>query len=69
MIMLKREQPSAFAMFSNYDELGDKARQAAVSHFMEEMHRAEETLPPPSLRYTFGRTNEQQVNRLLRGRK
>ena len=43
----------AYAMFSNYDELGDKARKSAVSHFIEEMHKAEETLPPPSSRYTL----------------
>ena len=29
----------AYAMFSNYDELGDKARKSAVSHFIEEMHK------------------------------
>lgn len=52
----------AFAMFSNYDELGDKARKSAVSHFIEEMHRAEETLPPPSLRYTLA---EQMNNKLI----
>ena len=52
----------AFAMFSNYDELGDKARKSAVSHFIEEMHRAEETLPLPSLRYTLA---EQMNNKLI----
>ena len=52
----------AFAMFSNYDELGDKARKSAVSHFIEEMHRAGETLPPPSLRYTLA---EQMNNKLI----
>ena len=52
----------AFAMFSNYDELGDKARKSAVSHFIEEMHKAEETLPPPSSRYTLA---EQMNNKLI----
>ena len=62
MIMLKREQPSLLQCFRTYDELGDKARKSAVSHFIEEMHRAEETLPPPSLRYTLA---EQMNNKLI----
>ena len=49
-------------MFSNYYELGDKARKSAVSHFIEEMHKAEETLAQASSRYTL---TEEMNNKLI----
>ena len=52
----------AYAMFSNYYELRDKARKSAVSHFIEEMHKAEETLPQASSRYTL---TEEMNNKLI----
>lgn len=52
----------AYAMFSNYDKLGDKARKSAVLYFIEEMHKAEETLPQASSRYTLA---EEMNNKLI----